>query len=78
MTKKLTFEEKLARLEEIISKLDGEEINLDDSAKLFEEGVDLSKELTAKLSEVKFKVETLKAKGKELTLEPFDTEGKDA
>ena len=78
MTKKLTFEEKLARLEEIISKLDGEEINLDDSAKLFEEGVDLSKELTAKLSEVKFKVETLKAKGKELTLEPFDTEVKDA
>ncbi len=78
MTKKLTFEDKLARLEEIISKLDSEEINLDDSAKLFEEGVDLSKELTAKLSEVKFKVETLKAKGKELTLEPFDAEGKDA
>ena len=78
MTKKLTFEDKLARLEEIISKLDSEEINLDDSAKLFEEGVDLSKELTAKLSEVKFKVETLKAKGKELTLEPFDTDGKDA
>ena len=78
MTKKLTFEDKLARLEEIISKLDSEEINLDDSAKLFEEGVDLSKELTAKLSEVKFKVETLKAKGKELTLEPFDTEVKDA
>ena len=43
MTKKLTFEDKLARLEEIISKLDSEEINLDDSAKLFEEGVDLSK-----------------------------------
>jgi exodeoxyribonuclease VII small subunit len=78
MTKKLTFEDKLTRLEEIISKLDSEEINLDDSAKLFEEGVDLSKELTAKLSEVKFKVETLKAKGKELTLEPFDTDGKDA
>ena len=78
MTKKLTFEDKLTRLEEIISKLDSEEINLDDSAKLFEEGVDLSKELTAKLSEVKFKVDTLKAKGKELTLEPFDTDGKDA
>ena len=78
MTKKLTFEDKLTRLEEIISKLDSEEINLDDSAKLFEEGVDLSKELIAKLSEVKFKVETLKAKGKELTLEPFDTDGKDA
>lgn len=78
MTKKLTFEDKLTRLEEIISKLDSEEINLDDSAKLFEEGVTLSKELTAKLSEVKFKVETLKTKGKELTLEPFDTEVKDA
>ncbi len=57
MTKKLTFEDKLTRLEEIISKLDSEEINLDDSSKLSEEGVDLSKELT---------------------LEPFDAEGKDA
>lgn len=78
MTKKLTFEEKLSRLEAIIAQLDSDDINLDDSAKLFEEGVALSKELSAKLGEVKFKVDALKAKGKDLTLEPFDTELKDA
>ncbi|MDR1123533.1 MAG: exodeoxyribonuclease VII small subunit [Elusimicrobiota bacterium] len=72
MTKQNTFEAKLARLEEIVNILDGESLNLDDAAKLFEEGVALSKELSLKLKEVKFKVQTLKAKGAELELEPFD------
>ncbi|MDR0953686.1 MAG: exodeoxyribonuclease VII small subunit [Elusimicrobiota bacterium] len=76
MTKKTndTFEAKLSRLEEIVAELDSEEVNLDDSAKLFEEGLQLSKDLSAKLSEIKFKVEMLKVKGKELSTEPFDAE----
>ena len=45
MTKKLTFEDKLARLEEIISKLDSEEINLDDSAKLLRKALTFPKNL---------------------------------
>ncbi len=52
MTTKNTFEAKLSRLEEIIAQLDDENLNLDDSAKLFEEGVKLSKDLSTKLSEV--------------------------
>lgn len=55
MSKKNTFETKLARLEEIVNLLDSETIALEESAKLFEEGVALSKELSEKLNEVKFK-----------------------
>lgn len=72
MTKQNTFEAKLARLEEVVNILDGESLNLDDAAKLFEEGAALSKELSLKLKEVKFKVEALRAKGADLELEPFD------
>ena len=38
------FEDKLARLEEITTSLENSEIGLEDSIKLFEEGVKLSKE----------------------------------
>ena len=74
MSKKNTFEVKLARLEEIVNALDGDTIALEESSKLFEEGLTLSKELTEKLNEIKFKVQTLKEKGSSLILEPFDKE----
>ena len=46
---KLTFEKQLARLEEIVEKLEGETTDLDASVKLFEEGMALSQELSQKL-----------------------------
>ena len=39
--KKLTFEESLARLEEILSVLENGDAKLDDTLKLYEEGVAL-------------------------------------
>ena len=74
MNKKNTFEAKLARLEEIVNTLDSDTIALEESSKLFEEGIKLSQELSEKLNEVKFKVDALKEKGAELVLEPFDKE----
>ena len=71
---KLTFEKQLARLEEIVEKLEAEQTDLDAAVKLFEEGLVLSKELSAKLETVKFKVQELKKKGAQLTAGPFDTE----
>ena len=71
---KLSFEKQLARLEEIVQKLEEEQIDLDASVKLFEEGITLSKELAQKLETVKFKVSELKKKGAELVTAPFDTE----
>ena len=69
---KNNFETKLKRLEEIVAKLEEEQTDLDMSVKLFEEGITLSKEMTAKLQEVKFKVTALKKKGEELLTEPFE------
>lgn len=74
MATKLNFEKQLARLEEIVAKLEEEQTDLDASVKLFEEGVLLSKELSQKLETVKFKVEELKKKGAKMLTEPFDTE----
>ena len=71
---KLTFEKQLARLEEIVEKLEEEQTDLDASVKLFEEGITLSKDLAQKLETVKFKVEELKKKGAEMMTQPFDTD----
>ena len=67
------FELKLKRLEEIVSILENDEISLDESLKLFEEGVSISKELNDKLLEVKGKIEVIKKDAEEkIKLEDFD------
>ena len=71
---KLTFEKKLEKLEQIIAQLENPSLELEQSAKIFEEGLALSKELSAQLSEVKNKVEILKKQGSELKLETFEEE----
>lgn len=38
-----TFEEQIAKLEEIVKKLESGDCSLDDSLKLFEEGIKISK-----------------------------------
>ena len=76
MTKKSSgFEKKLGRLEEIVQELESESADLENSVKLFEEGVELSKSLSASLKEIKFKVEVLKkdAEGK-LYSEPLEND----
>ena len=54
-----TFEEALARLELIIGELEKGELNLDESLKLFEEGIALARHCNAKLDEAQGKVELL-------------------
>ena len=71
---KITFEKQLARLEEIVEKLEAEQTDLDTSVKLFEEGITLSKDLSQKLETVKFKVQELKKKGTQLVATSFDTD----
>ena len=57
----MTFEESLARLEEIVAELDGDELDLDRALALFEEGVErlraASQELARADAEVKLLVE---------------------
>lgn len=55
----MSFEKKLTRLEEIVQKMEGGEMSLDDSLKLFEEGVKLSRECNKELSQAEQKVKKL-------------------
>ena len=74
--KKPDFERCLSRLEEVVGKLESPQLSLDDAMKLFEEGVELSRECQKQLEEAEGKVEILlkKADGK-LAAEPFEPEG---
>ena len=74
--KKPDFERSLARLEEVVRRLESPQLSLDDAMKLFEEGVELSRECQNQLEEAEGKVEILlkKADGK-LAAEAFEPEG---
>ncbi len=58
--KKETFEDMLKRLEQISHLLESENIGLDESLKLYEEGIILSKKCYAKLEEAELKITELK------------------
>lgn len=74
--KKPDFERSLARLEEVVRKLESPQLSLDEAMKLFEEGVGLSRECQKQLEEAEGKVEILlkKADGK-MVAQPFEAEG---
>lgn len=64
MTKKKiknTFEENLSRLEEISTMLESEELGLDESISLFEEGIKLSKSCMTTLKNAELKITELKS-----------------
>lgn len=55
----LKFETALKRMEEIVAKLEGGDIELEKSIAIFEEGVKMSKILQKKLDEAEQKIERL-------------------
>ena len=61
--KKLSFEEAYAALEQITEKLSDNSITLDESVKLYEEGVKLSKYCAEALEAAKQKIEKLQNEG---------------
>jgi len=69
------FEKSLARLEEVVKRLESTDLSLDEAMKLFEEGVKLSRECQEQLEEAEGKVEILlkKADGK-IAAEQFEPE----
>ena len=56
---KSSFESSLKRLETIVSSLEQGEVSLEDSLKMFEEGIHLSKECLETLSKAELKVKQL-------------------
>ena len=56
---KMTFEAGVARLEGLIEELENGELDLDRSLAVFEEGINLSRQLNQKLDEAEKKLELL-------------------
>ena len=72
----LSFEERLARLEQIVTKLEAGDVGLDESLKLYAEGSGLIKDCRKTLAEAEKKIAKLTedAAGK-LATEPLEAEG---
>jgi exodeoxyribonuclease VII small subunit len=68
---KKSFEEALARLEEITAELEDGDLSLEKSLKKFDEGIKLAEFCNAQLAEAKTKVEILLEKDGRLESTPF-------
>ena len=56
---KLTFEEAMAELDELVARMEDGELSLDDSLKAFERGVMLTRKCQEALSQAELRVKTL-------------------
>ena len=56
---KLTFEQAMAELDELVSRMEDGELSLDDSLKAFERGVMLTRKCQEALSQAELRVKTL-------------------
>ena len=65
------FEELMIRLEEITNKLEKETLSLDESVKLFEEGMNVSKECNSKLEDAEKRITILISQDDEIKEENF-------
>ena len=73
---KLTFEEALAALEQVVGQLEGGQVPLEQSIALYERGDALKKHCDAKLGEAELKVEKIVAgdDANATATTPFNTE----
>ena len=67
-TKDTTLEGRLARLEEILARMESDEVALEEALKLFEEGVAHVREAEKVLSETELRVEELLTSGETRTM----------
>lgn len=70
----LPFEEALARLEEIVRRMEEGELPLAEALALYEEGVALSRRCQVLLDEAELRVSRLVEEGEELRESPFEEE----
>jgi exodeoxyribonuclease VII small subunit len=72
------FEKAFQQLETIVKRLESEEMPLDESLQLFEEGIRLSRFCNQKLEEVEKKIELILSDAKgQPRVEPFESEEDD-
>ena len=61
--KEMTIEESFARLEGMVKALDSDEITLEESFKLYEEGLKLIKDVNGRIDLVEKKIRILESQG---------------
>lgn len=69
------FEELMQNLENITAKLENDKLSLDESVKLFEEGMKISKECNEKLEDAEKRITILLKDNDEMKEENFVPEG---
>ncbi len=74
-TEPLDLEKSLAELEKIVARMESGERSLDESLKLFERGVALTRQCQTALKTAEQKVEILLRKSDGYEVEPFEGEG---
>lgn len=72
---KKTFESAMKRLEEIVAKLEQGNLPLEESLKIFEEGIELTKFCATKLNEAEKKIKMLVKEGTEFDLKSLNDIG---
>lgn len=78
MEQKMSYEQALARLEQIIRALENDKIPLEDSLKYYEEGVVIVRRLSAELDEAERKIKILQQNAQgEIVAVDFITEQDD-
>lgn len=68
---RMDFEKKIKNLENIVDELENEQLDLDRSIELFEEGVKLAEEIKGGLSDAKLRLKKV-IQNSELDFEPED------
>ncbi len=68
------FEDALAKLEEIVRKMEQGELTLDESLASFEEGIRLARLCARRLDEAERRIDILLKKGGDLEVKPFRLE----
>ena len=65
------FEQSLAELEQLVQRLEGGELPLDEALKTFERGIELTRHCQGALKSARQKVDILLKRSGQLAVEPF-------
>ena len=69
--KENSFEKNLQKLEIIVAKLESGEISLEESVKLYEEGMQIKKICDKKLKDIEMQIKKIKIEDNKVTKEDF-------
>jgi exodeoxyribonuclease VII small subunit len=73
-TSELSFETALSRLEDLVARLEGGDLELEAALAVFEEGVALSRRCAEQLDQTERRIDALVREGAELVERPFEDE----